>query len=330
MFNVLLIFFRKLNIVTSKHKSDLLRILLILIIILLTFAYLFSYYEKIPFFKAFYWAVTTATTVGYGDVTPTNNIGRVIAMGLMIIGIGILGLFLATISSIMFEFKIGRIFGTMESHFFKNHVVILGYSDLIKTSLDGILKEGENVTLVAEIEKAPTDNINLVFIKGSITDENIIKKANLKNAKICVISDEDDSKSLIAGVAVRADANYKDLYIIALIHKKEIAKALKEIGINEVFASGSFSSKVLTKSIKFKGASKFFNQLLDENFKEGLLERTVPKDITDKDFYEAIKYLKEKKGEIIVGIKRGDDVIINPDSTFSFKMDDKIILIGKK
>lgn len=330
MFNVLLNFFRKFNIITSKHKSDILRILFILAIILLAFAYLFSYYEKISFFKSFYWAVTTATTVGYGDVTPTNNAGRVIAMGLMIAGIGTLGLFLATISSIMFDFKIGRIFGTMESHFFKNHIVILGYSDLIKSSLDGILKEGENVTLVAEIEKAPTDNTNLVFIKGNITDENIIKKANLKNAKICIISDEDDSKSLIAGVAVRADAGYKDLYIIALIHKKEIAKALKEIGVNEVFASGSFSSKVLTKSIKFRGASKFFDQLLDENFKEGLLERTVPKDIAGKGFYEAIKYFKEKKGEIIVGIKRENNIIINPDNAFSLKIDDKIILIGKK
>ena len=328
MFNTLLIFFLKLNIITSRHKSDLFRIFFILVLILLIFSYLFSYYEKISFFKAFYWAVTTATTVGYGDVTPANNIGRVIAMGLMIVGIGILGLFLATISSIMFDFKLGRIFGTMESHFFNDHIVILGYSNLIKSSLKDILEEKENITLVADIDKAPEDSANLVFIKGRVTDERVISKANIDRAKLCIISDEDDSNSLIAGVNVRM--NYKNTYIIALIFKKEIEKALKEIGINEVFSSGSFSSKVLVKSVKFKGASKFFNQLLDESFKEGLIEKDTPKNMEGKEFYDVVKYFKEKTDELAVGVKREDNMLINPDKSFVIKQGDKIMLIGKK
>jgi voltage-gated potassium channel len=328
MFNTLLIFFRKLNILTSKHKSDILRIFIILAVILLIFSYLFSHYEKISFFKAFYWAVTTATTVGYGDITPTNDIGRVIAMGLMIVGIGVLGLFLATVSSIMFDFKIGRIFGTMESHLFNEHIVILGYSSLIKSSLKDILEAKENVTLIADIDKAPEDNSRLVFIKGNITDEKTLSKAHIEKAKLCIISDEDDSNSLIAGINVRA--NDKNIYIIALIFKKEVEKAFKEIGINEIFSSGSFSSRVLVKSIEFKGVSKFFNQLLDENFKEGLIEKDVPEKLADKEFFDVIKYFKEKTDEITVGIKRGNEVLINPDKSFISKSGDKIILIGKK
>ena len=328
MFNTLLIFFRKLNILTSKHKSDILRIFIILAVILLIFSYLFSHYEKISFFKAFYWAVTTATTVGYGDITPTNDIGRVIALGLMIVGIGVLGLFLATVPSIMFDFKIGRIFGTMESHLFNEHIVILGYSSLIKSSLKDILEAKENVTLIADIDKAPEDNSRLVFIKGNITDEKTLSKAHIEKAKLCIISDEDDSNSLIAGINVRA--NDKNIYIIALIFKKEVEKAFKEIGINEIFSSGSFSSRVLVKSIEFKGVSKFFNQLLDENFKEGLIEKDVPEKLADKEFFDVIKYFKEKTDEITVGIKRGNEVLINPDKSFISKSGDKIILIGKK
>ena len=328
MFNTLLIFFRKLNILTSKHRSDILRIFIILVVILLIFSYLFSHYEKISFFKAFYWAVTTATTVGYGDITPTNDIGRVIAMGLMIVGIGVLGLFLATVSSIMFDFKIGRIFGTMESHLFNEHIVILGYSSLIKSSLKDILEAKENVTLIADIDKAPEDNSRLVFIKGNITDEKTLSKAHIEKAKLCIISDEDDSNSLIAGINVRA--NDKNIYIIALIFRKEIEKAFKEIGINEIFSSGSFSSRVLVKSIEFKGVSKFFSQLLDENFKEGLIEKDVPEKLADKEFFDVIKYFKEKTDEITVGIKRGNEVLINPDKSFISKSGDKIILIGKK
>ncbi len=46
-----------------------------------------------------WWAVTTVTTVGYGDVYPHTVAGRIIASVLMIIGIGFLSLLTASIAS---------------------------------------------------------------------------------------------------------------------------------------------------------------------------------------------------------------------------------------
>lgn len=44
------------------------------------------------FAEALWWAVVTVTTVGYGDVTPVTTTGRVIAVFLMVTGIGTIGL----------------------------------------------------------------------------------------------------------------------------------------------------------------------------------------------------------------------------------------------
>ena len=44
------------------------------------------------FFDAFYWAACTLTTVGYGDLYPISNIGRVISIISSIIGIAIIAL----------------------------------------------------------------------------------------------------------------------------------------------------------------------------------------------------------------------------------------------
>lgn len=46
-----------------------------------------------------WWAVVTVTTVGYGDVTPTSKEGQVIAMIVMLFGIGFLAILTATIAS---------------------------------------------------------------------------------------------------------------------------------------------------------------------------------------------------------------------------------------
>jgi len=46
-----------------------------------------------------WWAVTTVTTVGYGDVVPQTVAGRIIAGALMFVGIGFISMLTATIAS---------------------------------------------------------------------------------------------------------------------------------------------------------------------------------------------------------------------------------------
>ena len=44
------------------------------------------------FFDAIYWAVVTLTTVGYGDIYPVSNIGRLVGMLSSFMGIAIVAL----------------------------------------------------------------------------------------------------------------------------------------------------------------------------------------------------------------------------------------------
>ena len=50
---------------------------------------------------ALWWAVTTVTTVGYGDVVPTDTAGRAVASGLMIVGYASLSLLTGIIASLL-------------------------------------------------------------------------------------------------------------------------------------------------------------------------------------------------------------------------------------
>jgi voltage-gated potassium channel len=52
---------------------------------------------------ALWWAVVTATTIGYGDLSPVTVEGRLIAVVLMLTGIGVIGVFTATVASFFFE-----------------------------------------------------------------------------------------------------------------------------------------------------------------------------------------------------------------------------------
>jgi voltage-gated potassium channel len=55
------------------------------------------------FGDAIWWAVTTMTTVGYGDRYPMTGVGRVVAFALMVGGIALLGTVTATLASWLVE-----------------------------------------------------------------------------------------------------------------------------------------------------------------------------------------------------------------------------------
>lgn len=57
----------------------------------------------VGFGDGIWWALTTVTTVGYGDTYPATTTGRVIAVALMLGGIALLGVVTATLASWMVE-----------------------------------------------------------------------------------------------------------------------------------------------------------------------------------------------------------------------------------
>ena len=63
--------------------------------ILLTALIMFNVEESAmfeDFFDALYWATTTLTTVGYGDICPSTDVGRVISMLSAILGVAVIAL----------------------------------------------------------------------------------------------------------------------------------------------------------------------------------------------------------------------------------------------
>ncbi|MGF7436931.1 potassium channel family protein [Lentilactobacillus senioris] len=68
------------------------------LVILISASLLFSLFEHRSLDQSLWWSVVTATTVGYGDVTPKSEGGKVVAAVLMFGGIGFIGLLTSTIT----------------------------------------------------------------------------------------------------------------------------------------------------------------------------------------------------------------------------------------
>lgn len=69
------------------------------VVLVLLSAGVYSLAENVSYGNALWWAIVTATTVGYGDISPTSEIGRGIAIVLMFVGIGLIGTITSTVTS---------------------------------------------------------------------------------------------------------------------------------------------------------------------------------------------------------------------------------------
>lgn len=57
---------------------------------------------------AFWWVSATVTTVGYGDVVPVTEIGRIMGIGLMFVGISIIGTIISSLGAIIIGSRIKK------------------------------------------------------------------------------------------------------------------------------------------------------------------------------------------------------------------------------
>ncbi|MCQ2337040.1 MAG: ion transporter [Paludibacteraceae bacterium] len=82
--------------VLRKEKQILFTVFLIAVFyIFITALIMFNVEESAmfdDFFDALYWATTTLTTVGYGDIYPSSDIGRIISMISALLGVAVIAL----------------------------------------------------------------------------------------------------------------------------------------------------------------------------------------------------------------------------------------------
>lgn len=97
---------RKITI-SNLFKFDTFKELFIyLTIYLIASAYIFREIEHVSILNSVYWVVTTITTVGYGDITPTHDVTKILAMFLIVIGVAVMGYVNgAIISAVMGQYK---------------------------------------------------------------------------------------------------------------------------------------------------------------------------------------------------------------------------------
>ena len=256
--------------------------------------------------NAFWWTIVTITTVGYGDYAPSSLYGRILAVFLMLAGIGLVSTITGTISSIFTTRKImqGRGLTMVES---TNHIVVCGWNENVEhllSCMTQIVDENKNaIVLISDLTedqlnsvKAKFNNLDLDFVKGDYTNEPTLKLANLKEAhSVIIISDdsipEDDDKTILTTLTIKN--LFPNLKVVAYVSDRKKIPYLKRANADEVITDEIFKSFLAATHIIEPGVPQAVNQLLDVHSKNRFKSEKIDEDFIGKNFKQLFEHYKQ-------------------------------------
>jgi len=260
-------------------------------------AALFSLSEHISYGTALYWAVTTATTVGYGDVTPHNTAGRVIAAGVMLTTIPIVGAVFALLAGASVLARVRRLFG-MDTNLPKQpYILVYGSHPVVPRVLEELARSRDPVVLVAP-SKPPGTGDDVRFLAGDPSDEEQVRRSQPGRACRALIACTKDADTLVVAVAIHSLAPKLEVY--ALTQSPRVAAALHELGATYTLASDELVGHTLAKSLETPQAGDLLLQLVDtSNYR--LFESPIDDTLVSQPLSKA----RAAAGTLVLGISRG-------------------------
>jgi len=290
-----------------------------LFIIMVLGGFIVMYLESGPITEKetpFWWAIVTMTTVGYGDFAPSTPEGRFFAVFIMFAGIALVSLLTATISSIYVAKRIREDKG-LEKVNISDHIILCGWNKNAESIIDSLRNLTDQKTLeLVLINEIHEDIVNhlknkymdLHFVAGDFTSEEILKKASIENAKTAIIipslDDENigspDEKTIFATLTIKSLVS--SVRVIAYLMQRENLTHIRRANVDEVVLSDDFGAYMLASHVMDPGIPQTTKRLLNASSDTRLRRVDIPDQFVGRTFDDLFSYFRSTSAWILVGL----------------------------
>ncbi|OKP93265.1 ion transporter [Paenibacillus sp. P3E] len=279
------------------RKKSIGLVILAFIVMSATIAFLLEPGTFHNWFNAFYWVMTTMSTVGYGDFFAKSVTGKLFTMFLYIFGIGLLSLVIGKIIDSMGELQRRRGAGTLSFHG-KDHVVLINWNRKTQAAVDEILCYSRDcrIVIIDESGQHPLQHLEHVhFISGDPSSDDILQKANIYGARAAIIFGDTrideasltDGKTLLIASSIERIA--PQVHTTVEIMQEKNIQNFRHVHVNEFVLSHDAISRLAVRSALQEGNPEVITQLLSREHGDDIYE--VPRDAAWRTYGDAFQAL---------------------------------------
>jgi voltage-gated potassium channel len=317
---------------TTGRRVLVLIVLSLLLVAFGTFGYIAV--EGFSFLEGLYMTVITLSTVGFTEVRPLDDIGRVFTMVLILMGVGFIAYNLAYFSQVLLDGnlqeiyrrrKLGKKLDQLEKHY-----IICGYGqmgqiiseELQKFRVPLVVIENDELALQRLREK------DILHLTGDATDEENLAAAGIERALGLVAVVSKDSENVF--IVLTARDLKKDLRIFARASSPGTDKRLLKAGADRVVSPFAIGAARIAHNILRPTVTDLLDLAMSaEGMELSLEEVVIPADSYLAGTELLNSGMRNTYNLIVIGIKRADGAMIyNPAPHELLQAGDTLIVVG--
>ena len=277
--------------------------------------------------------IITLTTVGFGEVHPLDDLGRLWTSFVIIFGVSGFLYMISEFGAEIIEFRVyqenqkKRKISKM-----KNHYIICGYGRM-GAVIAKELHDKDYPFVIVELEQDKVDKITEIGYKsvlGDATIEKTLEEAGIHKAAGIVVCLNNDPDNLFVTLTARS-LNH-DAFLVSRCSQINNKPKLKQAGANKVVnpytAGGHRMAELLI--------SPELEDTVSLSLKQGIVDLAIDEvNLTNLNSFHGVKIkdskIREEFNLIIVGLVNGDGSYdINPDPELQLTADHIVMVMGQK
>ena len=295
----------------------------------------YVYIEGMSFLDALYMTVITVSTVGYSEVKPLDEPGRVFTIALIILGIGAAFYLFATMTEVIIEGQLRDYLGARgmlrKIHSLTDHVIICGFGRFGRAVAEELARHRVPMVIIDNNPASADDlaRLDLPHLIGDAMHDDVLEDAGIRSARALVAATASDADNVYITLAARE--KNRAISIHARGEGDVGLRRLKLAGANQVISAYQYGGYRVASTIIRPSVVDFIELFTSGRGEEVDLEEIrIPQN--SRMVGKSVLEIEQAIGRLrVVALKRNDDPIrIIPPPATQVQAGDLIVAIGDR
>ena len=290
--------------------------------------------EAMTVLDALYMTVTTISTVGFGEVHPLSQRGRVFTIGLILVGVSTMAWAAESMVAALLEDNVRHAWWRrrMERVIdrLSNHYIVCGYGRMGAQIVRELTRRGLAFVV---IERDPTVlemlRVNsILHVEGDAASDRVLLTAGVAHARGLATALSGDADNAL--VVISAKGLNPRLQVVARASGRETEEKLLRAGADRVVTPYTIGGQRMALGLLQPAVNEFLSSVVfdaEKHTELGEIEVRAHSEFVGKTLRES--RLRERWGAIVVAIKhQGGEFILSPSADTVLRCGDMLILVA--
>ena len=290
--------------------------------------------EDWPILDSLYMTVITLSTIGYGEVNPVSQTGRIFTLFLIVMGVGFFLYVIGNVVQFLVEGRIRLILGRhildKQISQLNNHYIVCGYGRMGRAFCRYLIQKGLKFVVVEKnADRIPIMNTDhILYVAGEATIEENLLKAGIKRASNLIATLGTDADNVF--LVLLAKGLNPQIYVVARASQNASKKPLDTAGADVVVSPFDIGARRMAHAILRPNVIRFLefafaDESTDIHIEElSVSEKSTLVDVTLKD--SGIRHSHNLS--ILSIVDKDGNMIFNPSADTKFGAGEKVIAVG--